>query len=234
MSGDKNADSGNDQSVWDEIEAFADANDSEIESNEDTDFEHTETTVDATVSEAHEPSEPTESDDSPFDGGADQPAGTPETDAVVDVGQPDAAETSNVNVDDVFDEMDVSQVDGEALWDELAGFGMTAETDSADLEEPAADAAVRSEQTDEPPTAGEPMGQADHDTAAAEPTAAETVVDKRKYCQQCPYFSKPPEVACRHEGTSIVEVLVDGRFRLRGCPVVTDSGPDRTLLNDGS
>lgn len=51
------------------------------------------------------------------------------------------------------------------------------------------------------------------------------VVDKRKYCHRCPHFAAPPDTACTHEGTSILEVIGFDEFRVRDCPMVTDEGP---------
>jgi len=155
---------------------------------------------------------------------------SPDTDAESDVfdeldaEQPAAGDAPDA--EEIFDEMDVSEVDGEALWDELAGLASQADDTVA----------VTAEPTVEGPDVGEPLGGGSlgSGSVAAGADSDEAVVDKRQYCQQCPYFSDPPDVACSHEGTSIVEVLIDGQFRLRGCPVVTDSGPDRTILEDGS
>lgn len=162
----------------------------------------------------------------------DQPAGSadsPDTDddvfAELEADEPpETADTPDA--DEMFDQMDVSGVDGEALWDELAGFASEADDPIETPTEPSVDSddhsgAVGGESVDT------------QQSAKASADSDEAVVDKRQYCQQCPYFSDPPAVACSHDGTEIVEVLTDGRFRLRGCPVVTDSGPDRTMLNDG-
>lgn len=64
--------------------------------------------------------------------------------------------------------------------------------------------------------------------ARAEPVAPEEhVVDKRQFCQRCDYFSAPPETACTHEGTEIVEVVDSDHFRVRDCPMVGEDGePD--------
>lgn len=53
----------------------------------------------------------------------------------------------------------------------------------------------------------------------------DNVVDKRTYCQRCPHFSAPPEVACGHAGTEIVAVLEGEDFRVRNCPMVEAGGP---------
>ena len=54
---------------------------------------------------------------------------------------------------------------------------------------------------------------------------AEHVVSKRTYCQQCPHFTPPPEVACTHEGTSIVEAVGFDEFRVRNCPMISEEDP---------
>ena len=54
---------------------------------------------------------------------------------------------------------------------------------------------------------------------------AEHVVSKRTYCQQCPHFTPPPEVACAHEGTSILEAVGFDEFRVRNCPMVSEEDP---------
>ncbi|TKX75931.1 hypothetical protein EXE46_02205 [Halorubrum sp. GN11_10-6_MGM] len=56
-------------------------------------------------------------------------------------------------------------------------------------------------------------------------TGDERVVDKRSYCQQCPHFTAPPETACTHEGTDIVESVDFSRFRVRNCPMVDADDP---------
>jgi len=53
----------------------------------------------------------------------------------------------------------------------------------------------------------------------------EHVVSKRTYCQQCPHFTPPPEVACAHEGTSILEAVGFDEFRVRNCPMVSEEDP---------
>ena len=53
----------------------------------------------------------------------------------------------------------------------------------------------------------------------------ERVVDKRSYCQRCPHFSAPPETACSHEGTTIVESVDFSRFRVRNCPMIDAEDP---------
>jgi hypothetical protein len=45
-------------------------------------------------------------------------------------------------------------------------------------------------------------------------------VSKHRYCEQCEHFSAPPEVACSHDGTEILEFVDLETVRLVDCPVV--------------
>jgi hypothetical protein len=47
-------------------------------------------------------------------------------------------------------------------------------------------------------------------------------VDKHAYCEQCEYFSGPPEINCTHEGTEIVEFLDMATVRVVDCPIVAE------------
>lgn len=50
----------------------------------------------------------------------------------------------------------------------------------------------------------------------------EHVVPKRWFCEQCEYFSEPPEVHCSHDGTTILEFIGTEDVRVRSCPVVAE------------
>jgi hypothetical protein len=47
-------------------------------------------------------------------------------------------------------------------------------------------------------------------------------VSKHRFCEQCEYFSAPPETACTYEGADIVEFLDMDTVRLVNCPVVKE------------
>ncbi|SFR55043.1 hypothetical protein [Halogeometricum limi] len=95
-----------------------------------------------------------------------------------------------------FETMAVEAVDTDSLWTELAG-------ESEQASGVGVGEAAR--------TAGEDSrGNVDH------------VVSKRAFCQQCPHFTDPPELACGHDRTSIVEVVDADHFRVRNCPMVDD------------
>ena len=49
-----------------------------------------------------------------------------------------------------------------------------------------------------------------------------TDVSKHSYCEQCPFFSEPPDIECHHDGTEIVEFLDMNTVRVIGCPIVTE------------
>lgn len=47
-------------------------------------------------------------------------------------------------------------------------------------------------------------------------------VPKSHYCEQCEYFSEPPEVGCTHDGTEIVEFVDMETVRVVDCPIVAE------------
>jgi hypothetical protein len=112
---------------------------------------------------------------------------------------------------DPFEQMEVGDVDEEAVWESLEG------EEAAAADQPSVGAGADAERVErDDPGAERP----DH------------VVEKSAYCQRCQFFSAPPEVRCTHEGTAIVEVVDSERFRVRGCPMVAEGGavdrdPDR-------
>ncbi|MEF8856570.1 MAG: hypothetical protein V5A16_04025 [Haloplanus sp.] len=111
-----------------------------------------------------------------------------------DEAAPDApSETATASDDDLFETVDVDAVDDEAVWESFVEGEMGPE---------------------------ERVGRG----AAAEPVSEsdEHVVPKRDFCQRCPHFADPPETACTHEGTTIVEVVDTDHFRVRDCPIVAD------------
>jgi hypothetical protein len=120
--------------------------------------------------------------------------------------------------DELFEEMDVTDVDAERVWesvlDDEAGDG-----DGASIG----------------PSAGGPDETGDTaDTADAADADEGHVVRKRDHCESCECFTAPPEVACTDEDGEIVEVVDSERFRVRNCPVVAGRiDTDGTVL-DGS
>ncbi|MFC6786370.1 hypothetical protein ACFQFH_10840 [Halobaculum halobium] len=115
-----------------------------------------------------------------------------------------------------FEEVEVGDIDTGALWESLA--------------------------TGEPAEPGDDddLGQYDPSEAAAErveasaagDTRLEHVLDKREYCQRCPHLSAPPDVACGHDDTDIVEVVDGEHFRVRGCPMATAQGRPNFAAGD--
>lgn len=95
-----------------------------------------------------------------------------------------------------FETMDVGEVDGEAVWEELL----------TDEELNEAERAVGA-------------GVSATEVGSATPgERTEHIVPKDQFCSRCPYLTDPPGLACGHEGTEIVEVTDSEQFRLRGCP----------------
>jgi len=95
--------------------------------------------------------------------------------------------------DDPFESVDVDHVDEDAVWEAFV------EGETGPEEQVGLGSTV--EQADEPD---------------------EHVVPKTDFCQRCPHFADPPETACTHEGTTIVEVVDADHFRVRNCPIVED------------
>lgn len=95
--------------------------------------------------------------------------------------------------DDPFESVDVAEVDDEAVWESFVE-GETGPEGQVGL-------GAEAERGDDPD---------------------EHVVPKRNFCQRCPHFAAPPEMACTNEGTTIVEAVDTDRFRVRNCPVVED------------
>lgn len=94
---------------------------------------------------------------------------------------------------ELFEEVDVGEVDTEEVWD----------------------AVVEGEQP--------PEDLLEEETARgveSTGTADEHVVNKREYCQRCEFFGDPPDATCHNEGTEIVEMLESDQFRVRNCPKV--------------
>jgi hypothetical protein len=97
---------------------------------------------------------------------------------------------------DPFEEVDIGNVDGEAVWEELL-----TEEEMSEAER-AVGAGVSATEVGSA-SAGERI---------------EHIVPKDQFCSRCPYLGDPPGLACEHDGTEIVEVTDSERFRVRGCP----------------
>ena len=157
--------------------------------------------------------------DDPFFGEAKtEPVDRDPADAGLDTGVDDpfdelgpAGDEADVDLDDAFERMDVGGVAEEDVWESLdddaaGGDGPVGEFGGAGPETSRTDAGLGGR-------FGDARGGVEH------------VVSKRTYCQQCPHFSAPPEVACEHEGTTIVEAVGFDEFRVRDCPMVEDDDP---------
>ena len=47
-------------------------------------------------------------------------------------------------------------------------------------------------------------------------------VSKHRYCEQCEFFTGPPETRCTHEDAEIIEFLDMETVRLLNCPIVAE------------
>ncbi len=58
------------------------------------------------------------------------------------------------------------------------------------------------------------------------------VVPIERYCKRCEFFSKPPDVACTHPNTEIVELVGVDQFRVSNCPIVVQRGHEGAGFSD--
>ncbi|WP_256402316.1 hypothetical protein [Halorubrum salinum] len=136
-----------------------------------------------------------------FGDGAADPLNEGATDPFDELG-PASGDAGDIDdLDDAFEQMEVGDLGDGDVWESLDG-------DADGVGGPAAE--FGPSETDAP-------GRGD----APDAGRADRTVDKRAYCQQCPHFTAPPEAACTHEGTEIVEVVDVDEFRVRNCPVVS-------------
>ena len=47
-------------------------------------------------------------------------------------------------------------------------------------------------------------------------------VNKHRFCEQCEYFTEPPEIACGHKGTEILAFTDVETVRVADCPIVEE------------
>ena len=104
---------------------------------------------------------------------------------------------------DPFESVDVGELDGEKLWEQLAEG-----EDEATVTVSAGDAV----QVD----AASP--------AAADARDVRTI--PKATCHGCPHFGEPPELHCTHEGTDILAMPDADRFRVADCPMVVEGEED--------
>jgi hypothetical protein len=147
--------------------------------------------------DAPDDAEPTESADAPLEDLAREVrarregrSGRPDGDG--DGVDPDPA-AGGRGEGDLFESVEVDEVDDEAVWESFA-------EDGAD-----------------------PVERVGVGAEVGEATAPdEHVIPKSAFCQRCPHFADPPETACTHDGTAILEVVEGDRFRVRNCPVAAE------------
>lgn len=114
----------------------------------------------------------------------------------------------------LFEGMNPEDVDDEELWAEL----------SSDEAPAPGEGDLFSRLAEENPT--------DRAGSTVETDGEEVIVPKNRYCQGCEYLSRPPEFACGHPGTEIVEVVDGDRLRVRNCPVVRERRGSADVLDE--
>jgi hypothetical protein len=130
-----------------------------------------------------------------------------------DIDEAPLGERTPATDDDLFEAVERADLaDEEAVVESLLE-GERAE--SAAVDDPTAS-------TTDPVTAPGMEGESARQSGADEeaPTRDEVIVPKRRYCEGCQYFTKPPETACEHPGTDILELVDADHFLVADCPVV--------------
>jgi hypothetical protein len=78
---------------------------------------------------------------------------------------------------------------------------------------------------------GSPEGQFEAE-ATEEGAEGPTQVISKGICERCEYVSKPPELSCTHDGTTIHELVDVDHVRVSNCPMVGPDGEERTPGRD--
>lgn len=128
----------------------------------------------------------------------------------VDVSRGDPFESA----DTPFEQVDTGGADPDEIWERFTG-----ETESVSDAGSGSGTESRAGPDREPGT-----------SPAAERDAGREVVavPKHSFCERCEHFSAPPDVACGHEGTDILEFVGTDEVRVSNCPVVAE----RRLLGE--
>lgn len=132
-----------------------------------------------------------------------------EDDPFEDLPGDDADGDVDAAVEGLFTEVEVADVDDEAVWDAL----------TAGESPPGVD--------------GNGAGDRGDDEVVETDAGEGTVVPKGTYCQRCEHFSPPPQVSCGNPGTEILELVDVEHFRVRDCPVVERRHSATRDLGDG-
>lgn len=126
------------------------------------------------------------------------------------------SETPPENPFEELDDGDQEPIDGTRYFEEMS-------REASDLDIETVWEAVVEDDSDAPAR--------DHSPGDEQP---EVVVPKSNYCKKCEHFSEPPNVACRNQGTEIVELVGVDSFRLRNCPVAASRQRAETVFPDES
>jgi len=208
----------------------------------------TDTTADADTAHPAQPLDETPADGSQANRPTDDGTAGPQTDtAATDT-------TTPVDADGTPDSVDATEVEGTApdavgatdatdtepddtplseLADEVAGTEPLDDSPFEEVDTTEFDTTDAWQRLEDDEQFEQPGSGVDAEAVAEPATAApEHVVDKRQYCQQCPYLSSPPAVSCGHDGTEIVEVTDADHFRVRACPMIGEDGPNFDAVDE--
>ncbi|UPW01141.1 hypothetical protein M0R88_03325 [Halorussus gelatinilyticus] len=138
---------------------------------------------------------------------------------------------------DAFESVEVGEVDGERLWEQLAA-GETDGTAGVPTEQ-SGDAAVPTGESDAADWSSEADSAGSSGAGSTTDATADWVADAtdraagrdvrtipKTTCHGCPHFGDPPELHCTHESTDILAMVDSERFRVADCPIVVDGEED--------
>jgi hypothetical protein len=74
----------------------------------------------------------------------------------------------------------------------------------------------------DPDAVWEDLSAAAQDSVTEQDGSVDAEVSKHRFCEQCEFFSDPPDATCTHDGTQIVEFLDMETVRVLDCPVVEE------------
>jgi hypothetical protein len=118
----------------------------------------------------------------------------------------DPEATSATDPDDPFTDMDAREGDpfegGESAFERVDVGGVDADSVWEEI--------TSEDEEESTPDLGEMSGSPDAE------------VSKHRYCEQCEFFSAPPDVGCSHDEAQILEFVDMETVRLRNCPVVAE------------
>ncbi|WP_210424068.1 hypothetical protein [Halorussus ruber] len=124
---------------------------------------------------------------------------------------------------DPFESVEVGELDGEKLWEQLA----EGDDDSSVAARPDAGTVADAGTTGDAGTTTDAVGSADVPGPTARTGDDRDVrTISKDTCHGCPHFGDPPELACTHEEADILAMPDSDHFRVADCPMAGGDDED--------